>query len=129
MVKKQHQTKFSLSRQAKSFKHAFYGISIFFKEEYNARIHLLAAVLVVIGGIVLKISVTEWVAVILSMGLVLTAEIINTSIENLADFVQPEKYPQIKKVKDLAAAAVLVTAIAAFIIGLIIFLPKLLALV
>ncbi|WP_340113630.1 diacylglycerol kinase family protein [Maribellus mangrovi] len=124
MAAKKHQQKFSLSRRAKSFIHSFHGIKLLIKEEHNARIHLLAIVLVIIAGIFLNISRFEWIAVVLAMGLVLTAEILNTSIENLADFISPERNNRIKKVKDLAAAGVFVAALAAFITGLIIFAPK-----
>jgi diacylglycerol kinase len=77
-------------------------------------------------GILLKISLTEWMMVILVIGLVITLEIVNSAIESLADYVSPGKHDLIKKVKDLSAGGVLVSAISAVIIGLIIFLPKLL---
>ncbi|MFA7044156.1 MAG: diacylglycerol kinase family protein, partial [Bacteroidales bacterium] len=70
----------------------------------------------------------EWVAVVFAIGLVLSLEAINTSMENLADFVSPEKHVWIKKIKDLSAAGVLMGAISAVIIGLIVFLPKIIAL-
>ncbi|MBC7653927.1 MAG: diacylglycerol kinase family protein, partial [Oligoflexus sp.] len=75
------------------------------------------------------ISAIEWLAVILVIGLVFITEIINTSIENIADFISPERHPKIKVIKDLAAAAVILSAIVSVIIGLLIFLPKLLALI
>ena len=70
----------------------------------------------------------EWIGVIFSIGLVFSLEIINSSIENIADFISPEKHKMIKKIKDLSASGVLISAITALIIGLIIFIPKILKL-
>ena len=116
--------KFSIIKRLKSFTFALNGLKILILEEHNARIHLVAAILVIISGILLKISNAEWVAVTFSIGLVFALETINSAIENLADFVSPEKNDQIKKVKDLSAGAVLIGAIAALVNGLIIFIPK-----
>ena len=116
--------KFSIIKRLKSFAFALNGLKILILEEHNARIHLVAAILVIISGILLKISNAEWVAVTFSIGLVFALETINSAIENLADFVSPEKNDQIKKVKDLSAGAVLIGAIAALVNGLIIFIPK-----
>ena len=121
---KQH--KFSITKRLKSFKYAFNGLIILFKEEHNARIHLFATICVVIAGFLLEIAKIEWFAVIFAIGFVIALEIINSSIENIADFVSPEKNKKIKKIKDLSAAAVLISAITAFVIGLIIFIPKIL---
>ena len=120
--------KFSIKKRLHSFKYAFNGLKILIKEEHNARIHIVATVLVIISGLIFKISHLEWIAVIFAIGLVLAAEILNTSIENLADFVSPDKHNRIRKVKDLAAAGVFVSAIAALLVGLFIFLPKILQL-
>lgn len=83
-------------------------------------------VLVIIAGLLFHISTVEWIAVIFAIGLVLTAEAINSAIERLSDVVQPEKDDRIRDVKDICAGAVLICAITATIIGSIIFLPKLL---
>jgi len=115
---------FSISQRLKSFKYAFAGLITLFIEEHNARIHLLGAVVAVILGFVLKISLGEWIALVIVMGLVFICELFNTSLEALADFVSPGKHPQIKKVKDLAAAAVFISALSALITGIIIFIPK-----
>jgi diacylglycerol kinase len=117
------QQNFTIRRRIKSFGFAFNGLKILFREEHNSRIHLLAAVCATIAGFILKISAVQWIAVVFAIGFVITIEIINSSIENLADFVSPDKHEMIKKVKDLAAAGVLVSAITALIIGLIVFLP------
>jgi diacylglycerol kinase (ATP) len=115
---------FSVKNRIRSLKYAFNGLSILIKEEHNARIHLVVTICVLIAGFVLKISVNEWIAIIFAIGFVFALEIINSALENIADFVSPGKNERIKKIKDLSAAGVLVSALTAFIIGLIIFLPK-----
>jgi undecaprenol kinase/diacylglycerol kinase (ATP) len=120
---------FSFSKRFHSFKYAFNGLIILIREEHNARIHLIAAVLAIILGFVLEISLTEWISIIFAIGLVVSLEIINSAIENIADYISPENNKQIKRIKDLAAAGVLVGAIASVCIGLIIFLPKIIKIV
>lgn len=115
---------FSLSDRIKSFKYAFAGLRTLFIEEHNARIHLVAAVIAIVLGFVLRISLNEWISLVVVMGLVFICELINTSLEAMADFASPEKHPQIKKVKDLAAASVLISALVALVVGIIIFCPK-----
>jgi len=115
---------FSIKQRIKSFTHAFNGLRIVFSEEHNAKIHLFAAVIAVILGFILGITSMEWVVIVFAITLVISMEIINSSIENIADFISPERNEMIKKIKDLSAAAVLVSAMAALIVGLIIFLPK-----
>ncbi|MBN2893196.1 MAG: diacylglycerol kinase family protein [Bacteroidales bacterium] len=122
------QQRFSISKRLKSFKYAFNGLRILIKEEHNARIHLFAAICVIIAGLFFNISMNEWISVIFSIGLVFSLEIINSSIENIADFISPERHEMIKKIKDLSASGVLISAITALIIGLIIFIPKILKL-
>lgn len=119
-----HINKFSFSHRIKSFGYAFNGIKILLKEEHNSRIHISIALMVLIAGIVLKISVTEWLVIVFAIGLVITLETINSSVENLADFLTTEENDKIKKIKDLSAASVLISSITAIIIGLIVFLPK-----
>jgi diacylglycerol kinase len=116
--------KFSIIKRVYSFKHAFNGLRILIKEEHNARIHLFASICVIIVGLFFKISLHEWIAIIFSIGLVFCLEIINSTVENIADFISPEKHEMIKKIKDLSASGVLISALIALIIGLIIFLPK-----
>lgn len=120
--------KFSIAKRLKSFTYAFHGLRVLIKEEHNAWIHLFATVCVVVAGILFKISLMEWVAVVFAIGLVFSFEIINSAVENLSDFVCSERNDLIKKVKDLAAAAVLVSAITAAVIGLIVFIPKIIEL-
>lgn len=113
-----------MKRRLKSFTYAFAGLRILIKEEPNAMLHLAAAIFVITLGFVMELSRLEWVSIIFSIGLVITLEIINTAIENIADFISPEKHASIKKIKDLGAAAVLLGAIVAMGIGLLVFLPK-----
>ena len=116
--------KFSLAKRLIGFRYAFNGLKILIKEEHNAWIHLFAAFCVLTAGVVFRISTPEWLAVIFCIGLVISLELINSAIENMADFLSKEKNETIKKIKDLSAGAVLVAAIASAVIGLIIFLPK-----
>ncbi|SMO43670.1 diacylglycerol kinase (ATP) [Saccharicrinis carchari] len=115
----------SITKRMQSFMHAFNGLKLLFKEEHNARIHLAVAIIALTLGFVLDINTTEWLTVLLSIALVISLELLNAAIENLADFVCPQKDVRIKKIKDLAAGAVLWGAMAAFIIGGVIFVPKL----
>ncbi|MDD6185894.1 MAG: diacylglycerol kinase family protein [Bacteroidales bacterium] len=120
--------KFSIAKRLKSFTYAFNGLKVLFAEEHNSRIHLFATVCVIIAGALLKLSLLEWAAVAFAVGLVFSGEIFNSAIEDLSDVVCPERDDRIKKVKDLAAAAVLVNAIAAAVIGLLVFVPKIIQL-
>lgn len=108
----------------KSFKYAFEGIFTGIKKERNMKIHISIMILVIIFGILLKINKVEWIICITLFGLVISMELINTAIENVVDLITKEKNEQAKIAKDVAAGAVLVSAIASAIIGLIIFVPK-----
>lgn len=108
----------------KKFKHALRGLLTALRSEWNLRFHITAAILVTAAGFWLKIQLPEWVMLLLAITLVIAFELINTAIEYLCNAVIPEQHPLIKKTKDIAAAAVLVTAVGAAIIGSIIFLPK-----
>ncbi|WP_080903471.1 diacylglycerol kinase family protein [Parabacteroides sp. Marseille-P3160] len=119
---------FSIKKRLASFRYAFNGISLLIRNEHNAWIHCAIAAGVLLAGVWLEISVVEWIIVVILIGAVLAAEAINTAIEALADKISPGEDPLIKKAKDLAAAAVLLMAIASVVIGLIIFIPKIIAL-
>ena len=116
---------FTFRKRLASFRYAFNGISILIQNEHNASIHCFKAICVIIAGSFFGLSKTEWIAITIVIGAVLSAEAVNSSIESLADLVSPEYNEAIKKTKDLAAGSVLIMAIAAAIVGLIIFLPKL----
>ena len=109
----------------RSFRYAGRGMVDLFRFENNAKVHLLAAVVVILVGIVLKISRVEWAIVITQIGLVLAAEAVNTALEKLCDLVQPGYHPQIKVIKDVASGAVLILAITAVMVAILIFIPKL----
>ena len=120
--------KFSIKKRIKSFAYAFAGLKVLFREEHNSWIHATAAVLAIAMGFIFHISPMEWIAVVIVIGMVFSAEIINSSIERTADFVKAERDDRKRDIKDLGAAAVLVCAITAAVVGLIIFLPKIIAL-
>ena len=111
---------------AQSFKNAFCGMLKLFRSERNAKIHLLAILLVSIAGFLLGINGIEWLILLLFFGLVIGLEALNAAIEKLADVVQPNHDKRIETIKDLSAGAVLFGAICAAIAGIIIFLPKIL---
>ncbi|MBT8195772.1 MAG: diacylglycerol kinase family protein [Bacteroidia bacterium] len=107
-----------------SFKYAFEGLSTLFKSEPNALIHLLAVLVVVFFGIFFEINKQEWIIVLLLFALVFISELFNSAIEYLSDIITTDHHPLIKKIKDMAAAAVLISALISLAIGLIIFIPK-----
>lgn len=107
-----------------SFKYAFEGIVTTIKEERNMFIHFLIAIIVVITGVYVRLSLNEWLICLLLFALVFSLELINTAIENTVDLVTTKKNKKAKLAKDAAAGAVLIAAIFASIIGIIIFLPK-----
>lgn len=111
-----------------SFKYAFKGIILNFKEEANFRFHLFVALLVIAAAFYLHLDKLEFTIICICIGLVIAAEAFNTSIENLTDLVSPEKHELAAKAKDSAAAGVLIISVTAGFVGLIIFLPKLIAL-
>ncbi len=119
--------KLDKKRLTNSFKYAFEGILQAYVGEQNLKIHTVIAVLVIIFGFILKISYTEWLVCLVLIGLVLMAEFFNTSIEYLVDLTSPEIHPLAKATKDTASAGVLMMAIISAIIGLIIFVPKLIS--
>lgn len=111
-------------KQLQTFKHAINGIFYVFKKEQNFKIHIIATILVIIAGIIFSVDKTEWMMIIIAISLVTASEIINSAIEYLCDFVSPEYNEKIKHIKDTSAGAVLVSAIGAFVLGLIVFVPK-----
>lgn len=111
-------------RLRNSFKYAFDGFGSAFHSERNMVIHVLMMLLVIIFGIILKIDLLKWIICLILFGLVISAELINTSIEKVIDIVCPNYDPRAKVAKDTAAAAVLILAMVAAIVGLIIFIPK-----
>jgi diacylglycerol kinase (ATP) len=113
----------SLRQQLASFKFAFLGIGRLLRSEVNARIHLAATILVTAAGFYCQVTTTEWCILVLAMMAVWVTEAVNTAVEWLCDRISPEYDPVIGKVKDVAAGAVLISALAALVIGILIFLP------
>lgn len=116
---------FSPKRLWRSFAYAFRGLRYMIGSERNFQVHIVALVLVVILGFVFHLSSTEWSLVVLCIAMVTAAECFNTAIELLTDMISPNHNPAAGRVKDVAAAAVTLSAIGAAIVGCIIFLPHL----
>lgn len=114
-----------LNARLKSFVYAITGIVVLVRTQANARIHLVATVLVVIAGFALRVSPHDWALLVIAMVSVWAAEGINTAVEALVDLVSPEIHPLAGKVKDVAAGAVLIAVIGAIVVGLIVFTPPL----
>jgi diacylglycerol kinase (ATP) len=113
--------KFSIVKRAKSFAHAGRGLWIFLKTTHNAWLHLLILAIAIVMGIYFGISYLDWVLLTLVAGMVLVAEAFNTAIEIDIDLTSPEYHPYARDTKDVAAGAVLISAITAAIIGVGIF--------
>jgi diacylglycerol kinase len=111
----------SPSKHFKSFKYAFSGILHALYHEANFRIQILITLISIFLGIYFQISAAEWSVLILSFSMLLSSEVINTSIENLIDFVVPKKSPIVKIIKDLSAGFVLINALAFLTILIVIF--------
>jgi diacylglycerol kinase (ATP) len=116
--------RFSIKERFKSFGFAIEGLGAFFITQHNAWIHLFAAAAAVFLGFYFDLSSDKWCWIIAAIAIVFIAEMFNTALEFLSDIVSPNLHPQIKKVKDVSAAAVLIAAIAALMIGLMVFLPE-----
>jgi diacylglycerol kinase len=121
--------KFSLKSRFGSFRFAMNGLLSLLKNEHNSRIHLLAAILAIITGTIVKLNHYEWSLLIIVIGIVFLTELLNSSLESLADLIDPEWNELIMKAKDYSAAAVLISAIVAIVVGGLIFIPKLLNLI
>ncbi len=117
-----------MKRLIRSVGYAASGIKTVFDNEPNMKLHVAATIGAIAIGIGLRISMLEWAVVVGCIGAVLALECVNTSIECLADQVCPSQDPLIKQVKDLAAGGVLAMAIAAAVIGCLVFIPKIMAL-
>jgi diacylglycerol kinase len=121
--------KFSIQARLRSFNDAFRGLWWLVREEHNSWIHLTITAILIPACFLLHISLNEWILIIICIGMVLSLELINSAIERLADKISPDHDPAIGKIKDIAAAAVLMGAIAAAAVGLLILLPKFLILI
>lgn len=113
-----------LQRLKNSFKFAWQGWQELFRTAPNIKIHLLAAISAIIIGFALQISAGEWSAVIIVITLVWVCEAFNSAIEYIVDMISPEYHPVAGKIKDLAAGAVMISALGALVVGCVIFIPK-----
>lgn len=109
----------------KSFRDAWNGIVLAARTQRNVRVQLIVTSLMIGAGVYFSLSPVEWCIAVLAMGLVMGLEIMNTSIEELVNFVSPERREEARRIKDLAAGAVLIAAITALIVGIFILVPKL----
>lgn len=116
--------KFSFTDRLKSFTYAWGGIRAVLKTEHNTWIHLVLTAFAIAAGFLFKIERMEWIALCIVVAFVWMAELFNTCLEKVMDFLSEERHPQIKLIKDMAAAAVLIASLAAVIVGCIIFIPK-----
>ncbi len=112
-----------LKARANSFRYAFQGFRVFFTSEVHARVHAIAGITAVLMGLLFKVPKYDWLWLFSAIAFVISAEIFNSSIEVLVDMVSPEKSDTAGKAKDMAAAAVVVAAIYAVLIGIWIFGP------
>lgn len=114
--------------KVKSFSYAFMGIKEAFKAEPNLRTHTLIAALVIIFAAVLKFNITEWVLLVITIFFVLILELLNTAFESLVDLISPEIKKEAKIAKDVSASVVLLGSILSVIVGMFLFVPKILKL-
>lgn len=114
-----------LNHRIKSFKYAIRGLKWVIQTQGNFQFHLLALIIVINAGIFFSLTGYEWLAIVVCSTLVLVSEVFNSAIEELVNFISPQFNAKAVLIKDIAAAAVLLSAIGAVVCGLIIFLPKL----
>ena len=119
----------TFKRHTISFKHAFDGLKTAFYNQPNFRFHCLIGLLVVLVGWYLELSSTEWLVILFTIMWVMLAEMMNTVIESVVDLITSEYHQQAKIAKDVAAGTVLMSAIASVVVGMVIFLPKIMRLI
>ncbi|MBY0398665.1 diacylglycerol kinase family protein [Myxococcota bacterium] len=117
-----------IARRLASFRYAARGIAAMVRNEPNARIHAAATLVVIGAGLGFGIERSEWLAVVLAIGGVWTAEGVNTAFEALCDVSSPGRHPLVERAKDVAAGAVLMAALSAVVVGILVFGPRLVAL-
>lgn len=115
-------------RFRRAVSHAAAGLKAAFVSERHIRIHCAIALLAIVAGLLLSLSASEWLWILLCIALVIGAELFNTALEALTDLATPDYHPLAKKAKDVAAGAVVLCVLFAIVAGLLIFLPKLIAL-
>ena len=112
----------------KSFSFAIEGLKTAFKQEVNFKVHTFVTLAVIIAALFLQFNTTEWIILLLTIAFVVVLELINTSIEAVVNLVEPEIKEQAKIAKDVSAASVMISAITAIVVGVLLFTPKLIAL-
>lgn len=125
---REEKKKMGFKRFFRSFGYSCAGLKYAFKFEQNMLVHALATIVVIVAGVLLKLTMIEWLLVLLVIGLVIATELINTSIEAVVDLACPEIHPLAKIAKDTASASVFVFAITALIVGILVFVPNILEL-
>ena len=123
MVNPKKKQPFNIRQRISSFGYTFKGLRYLLVTQHNARIHLVATILVIAAAFYFRLAAAEWILLLIVVGMVWAAEAINTALELLIDLVSPQKHPLAGHAKDVAAAAVLITAIIAALVGVILFLP------
>lgn len=113
-----------IKQEFKRFADAFRGLYLLFTNEPHGRFHFIAMIIVIIAGFYFHISANEWFALLISIGLVISSEGLNTSIEKMGDFVHKEKHHEMRNIKDIAAGAVLISALVAIAVACVVFIPK-----
>jgi diacylglycerol kinase len=116
----------NILRLFKSFQYAFRGLGKIFREEQNLQVELIIAIIAIAAGIYFKLSSIEWCVIIIAIFSVLLAETLNSAVERLADVLRPRIHQYVKEIKDIMAAAVMLSSLMAVVVGLIIFFPYLL---
>jgi diacylglycerol kinase (ATP) len=123
MIMHNNTERFSVNGRVGSIKHASDGVALMLKSQHNAWVHLAATSLVVITAVAFGVSRFEWCFLVVAILVVWISEALNTAFEFLCDVASPDFHPLVKKAKDVAAGAVLLSAVGAAIIGIIIFAP------
>ncbi len=124
---KNHNQSFSFSGRIRSFRYAVHGIGHMIRSQHNAWLHAAATAIIIAAGLVVGLDAAEWCWITLAVVAVWTAEALNTAFEFLTDVASPEFHPLAGKAKDVAAGAVLISAIGAAVVGALVFLPRLAA--
>ena len=126
---KRDERPFTIAARLKSFGHALDGLRLMLRTQHNAWLHLAASAAVVAAGLIVGLSGEAWTALILAIVIVWVAEALNTAFELLCDVASPDFHPIVKAAKDVAAGAVLLSAMGAAIVGTIVFLPRVIRLI
>ncbi|HXC57429.1 MAG TPA: diacylglycerol kinase family protein [Rhizomicrobium sp.] len=116
---------FSVSGRLKSIRHALAGLGFMLRTQHNAWLHLAATILAAAAGLALRIGANDWRWLVVAIVMVWVAEAMNTAFEHLCDVVAPQFHASVKLSKDIAAGAVLITALGAAVLGVLVFLPYL----